>query len=969
MKSPFQVLVLFLIGGAAVVVTVAFFLWNDSQPRDSMKRAPQGLVEDDVGAGKENDLSDAFLPDDEAMIFEDEPPEEMVRIELPREDERRLVVEVRDGKSGAPAGKADVFFLDGFEGPELSDPFAQHWSDLAGNHGRHYTTDPNGRVSLPAVMKWGIVTAQRPGEYGFIKVGQDHPDVEKITLQADETVTVRVVDSENHPVAGVPVGILQHVPLQEDPAKLWAQIKEIEGNKQKIREYIQANPGQREAAMGRMEALREREARLSASLRNAKSAMAKGKKTNDSGSAYRLEKSRLPTTTRSDLQARRRTGKDGVAVFRHFQVYRHEPENWWPRHRIDQFEAVLLIPLLQPESCAFSGRPVPAEPLDLRMPQTGSIALRTVDLDGRPFTHPVFAELRLNNPVASDWTRLQVRKEQDEDKIVFPFAGLGLEFTAHCRLDDNDFRWNLAPFHGPSSPEERITLDLIVAPGAGMLFGRLLDEGGKPLSGVRPTFLINSLAGRLEGEEITCDRAGRFHLPYKVSEPHVAPFRLEIRRNDQHPTEGLTLKLPALPESVVTDLGDLRIGTFARIAHGVVLDDREQPVKGAKVQLQHERMVGGKERRLEFVDESFSVCETDSEGRYELFGELETGRYMLKAQAKDHFPCESPDLAASDRPVDMILLRKARVVGTVLPPSWMPSRNVRVRLESVTEPEQRRDDQVRDYVGKKFIYFDWVRPGIYNVLIRIQEFPDPFLEILGLEVLPGHQGIHPRLQDLDLRSYLYRFDVAAVDERGRPLHPGRPLLAKIVRPDGQAGFVGIPWRNARAEIFSVDPSLEVVPLAKNRRAVPAVLVHGRSEICFHEIEPLEVHVPGLREIIGATPAWIGMRQVAMDGLPGRLETWDRRSGRIARWYRNGGTSYASLGEDNIARVTVTSDGTFRVTAYIGDKSKGINPVTLGLGSVNVRIDQDGRAQRATVKFDSDQLNAALDKLNQREMSK
>ena len=485
-----------------------------------------------------------------------------------------------------------------------------------------------------------------------------------------------------------------------------------------------------------------------------------------------------------------------------------------------------------------------------------------------------------------------------------------------------------------------------------------IDGTGKPLAGTAPTFLISSHAGRLEGEEVTLDTAGRFHLPYHVREPHAAPFRLEIRRNDLTPAAGRAMTLTALPEAKVTDLGDLRIDALGRIAQGTVVNDLGEPIEEATIQLQRERMRGGKNRRPEFADEDFTADRTDAEGRYELFGELDSGRYRLRAEAAEHFPVETADLGRG-KPIDLTLDRKSRVVGTVLTPPWMPESSVRVRLESVVDPEQRRDDQVHDHEGKTYIYFDWVKPGIYNVVIRTRDFPDPFLRIDGLEVLPGEMDIHSRLQDLDLGRFLHRFEITAVDDQGERIQPNRPLLARIVRPGGGIGFVGFPWRNGRTEIFSVSPTLDVWPEAQGYHAEPTVLVHGECELCFLEIPPVEVHVPGLRQIVGTMPVWIGMKcataQEVDSGLPDSLETWDRRSGRIAGWYGKTRATYAPLGEDEIARIELSRDGVYQLEAYMGGRKAHIE-----FGSAKVRLEPGEKPQRVTVTIFPDQVQAALD---------
>jgi len=973
-KTPFLILLVLLLGGA-------IFAWVGSDPSDITPNDTEAWLEDDPEAANPIDpdtLESSDAKPEEADAEVSEGLEEVSREEITTAEgnARYLIVQVWEGKKGVPAAEANVFFLDGFEGPELKDPFAQHWSDLAETRGQRFKTDVAGRVSLPPVARWAIVAAQGPGSYGFAKVGRKHRDVETILLQVDETVTVRVVASagngEDRPVAGVPVGVVQRVPVRQNPKQiqdLMQQMKMLEQRAADVKRYIQANPGQREGAMQRMNGIQERQKRIKGAL-----SRLKGRGRGKPPQPARGQAPKLTITSRPELRARRRTNDDGIAVFRHFQVYRRQNEKWWPAPHADRFEAVLLMPLQQPESREFSGRPVPEETLELRLPPTGSIALRTVDLDGRPYTHPVHAALRMQaeNPVP--WARVQQRKEQNEPAIVFPFVGLGLRFTASCRLDDNDFRWNLPVFAGPNNAGEQVTIDLVVAPKAGMLFGRLLNEQGQPLAGVRPSFLINSSAGRLEGEDVTLDKEGRFHLPYQVRRNQQGPFRLEIRNNRVRPVAGFAMALPRLPVGRVTDLGDLRIGDIARIAFGTVVDDRGQPVPGASVQLQRERDVGGKQPRLAFVDEAFVVDGADEEGRYELFGLLEAGRYRLRAQARQHFSLDSQDLRQGKQ-VDLELLRNSKVVGTVLTPTWLKSNRLRVVLQSAVNTKQRREDRVHDYKGKKYIYFDRVRPGIYNVLIRVREFPDPLHRVDGLEIQPGQQGLHPRLNDLNLGALLHRYEVLAVNERGQAIQPDWPLVAQIVRPGGQPAFVGFPWRNKRLEIVSASPVLEVWPMANGYQAERTTLGPGKSELRFLKLPPVELHLPGFRQLVGKALVWIKMQSLTPPaaGSPQKLETWDRQSNRIGRQF--GGmqrrSAGALLGSGDTVRIPLMADGQYQVIAYLlaTGKKRTVRPVAVQVGLVEIRLVPGSGPQRVKANIDAKKVQEAITDLAQREAAK
>ncbi len=983
-KLPFVILLLLLVGVAG-----AFAVWTgEDGPQISVHEAPlpgEGEAEpakaDEMMAPPGDEMPaaepDADLPEGLDAIARQE-------VAGGQGELRYLVVQVWNGKPGVPAAATDVFFLDGFEGPELGDPYAQHWSSLAEGRGQKFKTDSAGQVQLPPVESWAMVTAQGAGTYGCAKVGRKHRKVETILLQADETLTVRVVDGEDRPAAGVPVGVAQRVPVKAAaPAKfqdLLRQMRTLEQQAADIQRYIKENPGQRAEVTAKMNGIRERQRRVRGELGRMKRAGAgkgkgKGKRPGQPRRALaRAEPAKPKITARTEVRARRRTDSSGLAVFRHFQIYRRQQAAWWPQQYVDQFQAVLLMPLQQPEAASFSGRPAPTETLELRLPPTGSIALRTVDLDGRPFTHPVRADLRLHDAESVPWARLSERKAQNQTEIVFPFVGLGLRFTARCRLDDSDFRWTLPPFSGPINAGERVTIDVVVAPKEGMLFGRLLDRDSKPLAGARPTFLINSGAGRLEGEEVVLDKDGRFHLPYQVRDKHRGPFRLEIRHDDVKPIAGLVMALPRIPAGRVPDLGDLHIEDFGRIAFGTVTDDVGQPLRGANVQLQRQRDVGGEQPRLAFVDEAFVTDRTDASGRYELYGTLEPGRYRLRVQAKNHFPHDSRDLRAGEQ-LDLQLLRNSKVVGTVLTPAWLPSRNLRIVLQSVLDPKFRREDQIHDYKGKKYIYFDRVRPGTYTVSIRVQDFPDPIQRIDALEIRPGQQDLHPRLRDIDLGVLLHRFEVTAVDENGRAMRPSWPLLARIVRPGGQSSLIGFPWKGPKLEVISTTPDLHVVPLADGYQADPVVLVAGINQLQFRKVPPVILHLPGLRGLVGSGLVWVAMRlESGAPGsqLPRALDAWDGRSKRISGMFARKRRAKAGkmLGQNDSLQVAVNVDGSYRVMAYLlaTGKARKARPVGVELGKVQVRLVPGSGPLRVTVPVNAEKVAKALAELAQHEAS-
>ncbi len=941
-----------LIGVLAVaVLAVGFALLSDegSEAPPSLRTSSEDRGADAGMAGADATSSSATI--DPTVLAGDGPDADgATRVDVVGDPTASpVVVQVWRGKEGRPAVRAEVFFLDtgAFDEEEHEDVFgfedekARHWSEVVEQKGVRFLADQDGRVEVPAVDDHALIAARLPGMFGFTDFDEEHDEVEVVTLRADETLTVRVVDDEGYGVAAVPVGVLQKIPFRLDPKSATDNLARLEKNMQRIRDWMKKNPAQKGRAKGRVQNVEEQLERAHRQMRRVRQGMSReGRNPTDMRPFF---------SSRSELRARRETNTEGVAVFRHFQVHREWREKWWPDEYDSRFEAVLLVPLLERKPVEFSGRPVPEEVLELKMPPVGSVALRTVDRDGRPFIHPVRADLRHLSAPTPRWAISRVRKEQGATEIVFPFVGTGLECRAHCRLDDRDFSWRSEEFLGPVAAGERVVHDLVVAPADGMLFGRLLDAEGEPLRDAHPTFLINCAAGRLEGEEIELGDDGRFHLPYQVRDKHRAPFHLLIRCDDVSPSVGMSRTLADLPKAFITDLGEIRVDALGTIARGAVVDDEGVPIEDAHVQLQRERDVGDDQPKLRFVDEAFLETHTDEIGLFELFGEIEPGRYRLRVRTDEHFQAVTTDIRKGQS-VEIRLERKARVVGTVLAPEWMQRKGIRAELVSRADPKRKREDQIHDYQGNTYIYFDWVRPGAYDLTLRVQQMPDPFLRIDNLVLEPGQLGMHPRLQELDLGLYLHRFEVLARDERGQQFQPNRPLLARVRRPDGQTGYVGHPWRKGRVEFLSTDAQTDVIAMAEGHATRRTVIAAGRNELQIPTIPPVDVHFPGLRALAGQVEVQVVLERMELDGMPDELLAWDGGSKRISGWYAKGKYTAAMLDESDTARVKVTSGGAHRVIVRFGI-GQGIRPPAMILEPITLRIDAAGAVARFTPAFD------------------
>ena len=395
----------------------------------------------------------------------------------------------------------------------------------------------------------------------------------------------------------------------------------------------------------------------------------------------------------------------------------------------------------------------------------------------------------------------------------------------------------------------------------------------------------------------------------------------------------------------------------------VVVDDAGAPVVGAAVQLERERISNqGEKQRANFVAEPFVRTETADDGSFQLFGDFEPGRYRFRVEKAEHFRTFADVSDGDDLRVEMT--RKCRVVGTVLAPEWMNRKRVRVELRPVAvsappgEEVGQREDQLRDHEGQTYAFFDWVRPGTYDVSFRLQGFPDAFLVVDRLVIEPGKVGLHPRLQDLDLGAYIFRFEIYPVDENGQSVSVNRPQLAKVTRRDGTQQYIGLVMKGGYGEVFNTAPQLEVVPMMGGYMADTQVLAPGRSELVFRSVPPVDIVLYGLSALASELPVHVQLQQVETGELPDSLDSFDGMSKRLSGWYAITRHGTGRLDELDTARVRVTAGGPHKVVLRIGPLKR--SPQVVELDAVDLKLVPGGDALRIVVPYDVPAVQQAIE---------
>lgn len=850
--------------------------------------------------------------------------DDFVRTAFEAEPVAVLPIQVWSREQGVAAAGAEVFVLPSHKvdwGP-MQGPFAPHWSSLAETKGIRHVAGSDGRVDACDVATPALVAARLPGAFGFVWVGEVDAEGRpvEVLLRDDETIVVRVVGEHGLGVAGVAVGIGQRRAVVDTRTDVATKARELESTLAQIRAWIDANPGLAERAADKFASVQQEYDRVRTM-------------------AQRIGPPAPPAEAPLAVFVRRRTDAQGLAVIEHFQVHRER----WREERAREakvkgkesgtsgkqviadpwFEAALLVPLVAPVTAAFSCHALPASPVELLLPPTGTLVLRTVDRDGRPFVHPVHVTIGAEVEPRAGWASVEIEKPQGASLLEIPHVGVGATFQLRARLDDDDFRFGASGVLGPGRSGERREVDFVVGRDLGMLHAQLVDEGGQPLGDVAPTLLLTSLAGRIEGEQLRTGDDGRFHLPYKVEEPN-RPARFEVRLERGGVVHGHVRTLPALPMAHVTELGRIVLAPLPPIAHGRVVDDRGEPVAGATVALEQQRP-SGKNGELQFVEQAFVSVRSDADGRFVLAGELApAAAFRLRVAAQGHFVAHV-ERFGPERELEVRLVRIGRVVGTVVLPEGLRRESVAVVLRPVAvdvpvgETVGERRDHVRHWRGRDYAFFDRVRPGTYDVTFGIDGWPEPFLRVDRVVLAPGQTDVHPRLVDLDLTRFVHRYVVHAVDEFGQPVEVGEPQLARLVRQDGAVQFVGLPWKGRRAEWFLGQPSLHLVPSNRGHLADPHVLLPGESRVVFRASPPVVLTFAGLRAAAGNRPVHVTVEPARIDSMPDRLEGFDQQSSRIADWYRATRAITVPIAADDTATVPLSATGAHRVTLVVGRK--------------------------------------------------
>ena len=634
-----------------------------------------------------------------------------------------------------------------------------------------------------------------------------------------------------------------------------------------------------------------------------------------------------------------------------------------------RYAAAIALPLAVPAAVEFDGEPAPAEPVELRLPPMQPLTATVVHESGAKLISTVRAYLYalrsgddvIEKPLERNFDSLFASKPVGEDPIEFGPVGLNAELQPLLRFPGQRGGQRLASFTSSADDQpQHITLE--IPKEFSVIAGRALLEDQQPLADAEILYAITTPEGTLVQSEAQSLGDGRFDFVCKPrGDPR--PHRLQLRWTDAEGLlHGVERPLGVLEAGERRDLSDLVLALLPPLVNGRVVDDRGVPVPAARLSIQYRVQTSRGER---WVTLPKVGARPDDEGRYEVFGSAPPQAIRLVARARGHFDFNSDPIAAGTT-VDVQLPRHGQLSGRILLPSWLPRGAASVQLRNLSTNKESRARSVRDRSGAYELRE--IRPGNYDLVVRLRNLPKPLAVIGNLLIQPGQNDL-PEALIIDLRDALYRYRLRVLGDRDQLLTElDGPILWRNAQPDGTTQHVAFRWRKGQTEIITPEPSLELTALSPGYQPTDVSVGPGDHDIRLPRLHPVILDLPGLRGCAGLKRAIrISMIMDGESGLPQSLRGVDQRTGRSYSFQRydlakSGG---GWLDSYDRARAELCRNGTYEVVIRLNHTENQRSPqVSIPLGKVEVVL--DGPAPQVhQLAFDAAQVQQQLQELEAR----
>ena len=424
----------------------------------------------------------------------------------------------------------------------------------------------------------------------------------------------------------------------------------------------------------------------------------------------------------------------------------------------------------------------PAE-IELRLPITGSVTVHLLEASGAPVDPRYLLEREVDlagfeaqpadpSQVHDGFGKAMVRAELSPDGLaVFPRVALDrylIVKLGHFGLEKG--------FVGPTLARPSVEVALQRSADGATFVGRMLGPDGTAL--VSSVLLFGyRCANGLGNAEARTDSEGRFRW-YAGTYPVGQAATIAVAISHRERTNPMAVELPG--HQVVkgdNDLGDVQLERHRTLLAGRLV--RGEGVDVAQVQLEIERRRGDR-----WNNDYQWRPEWQPDGTFAVRGVAPEGEPLrLVVREGKYLPVEPIECAVGSTGIEIALQSAAAATAVFLVDAGTPVEKLVIRFRR-TQPPEAGDSQSRwhaelreraDAMSARLdadqrLRRSWtgLTPGAYRLSVHCAGVAEPAALIDDIRV-GAEPCIDPRLQAIDLRGKLRRFQVRATGADGQPI--------------------------------------------------------------------------------------------------------------------------------------------------------------------------------------------------------
>ncbi len=540
---------------------------------------------------------------------------------------------------------------------------------------------------------------------------------------------------------------------------------------------------------------------------------------------------------------------------------------WHPRlYPEDEVRVGLDLLASEPVETPVDRTALPRAPIELVLPTIGRIAVELARADGGPIGPGFVVKLERTRREGSlghtsFWSREQGRTFHRIARLgraVFEPVALGLGELL-VSASGPGFEASAASVVGPTAPGETVEVRLPLGRPEPLVVGRILRESGAALADTALAVHLILRGGDSGGsvyEELATDGAGvfRYALPIDRERPDLFSLALSPEE-DRGPRLSASIELPGDLPPGETHVGDLVLSEASVLVAGVVVDEHDQPVRGASISCSEK--IFWDEQRTDFGWSALldGEARTGGDGRFEIRARSTSPAVFVDVRHGSFLALEHVETYAGCRDLRFVLRGYGVVAGRLLLDEGVSTRGIQMLLRSPAIPPGESPSVTEPGPGE--FEFRALPAGTYTLECSFWPERRRLARIEGIEVEVGRTTNDPRLHPLDLRGVagvpLRVFRIRGLDQDGHAL----PAFGIARRLPGANEYGPADWSGrgqATLEIATTSPALDLHVEAIGKRSAELLAVDGDREVVLGPGIPVRVVLAGERPALPASAA-------------------------------------------------------------------------------------------------------------------